>query len=403
MIRGSTISFERMKLLVIDTVNYIDYPMGGILSYYRTMLPPCGNDLILVGVSTDDNIPVGQWSKRFINGTEYDFFAMARVKPSSGRPLIPGRITASYILFKNMKKVLNTAPPYDYIFTQSPEVLSHIPNSLLSKTCFVSAGMGNPLAISRYPWARLLAKIYDKYYHMPKVSKVRWHLAAADYKSMVEFAERSNGLVKVDDIISFPTRYNDNYFKVLPQNECRRQLGIGDQTTMFVTVGRLNWFKGWKLMIDAFNNIAKKKENNVLYFIGDGEEKDKIKDYAKELGIDNKVVLVGKRAPAEIVTYLNAANVFIMGSFEEGWSTTLVEACACGVPCVVTDFSGARDMIADGQNGYVVSTRNPELFASRMSSALDLDRIKVQQYDKRFAYLAQSKIKEELEKIISTK
>ncbi len=89
-----------------------------------------------------------------------------------------------------------------------------------------------------------------------------------------------------------------------------------------------------------------------------------------------------------------------MGSFAEGWSTTLVEACACGVPCVVTDFSSAREMVYKGKNGYVVPNRDAALFASRMEDAVALERSKVQDYDKQFDYLAQSKIMEELEKIL---
>lgn len=392
-----------MKFLVIDTVNYTNYPLGGILTYYRTMLPPCGNELILVGITTDNETPVGRWSKRIIEGVEYDYFAMAKVEPTSRKPFIPGRITASFILRKNMKRVLSTAPQFDYIFTQNPVALYYIPDDLLKITCFVSAGLGNPLAISRYPWARSLAKIYDKYYHMPKVAKVRWHLAAADHKSMEEFAERSQGLVKVEDIIPFPTRYNDQFFKVIPLAECRKQLGLRPQANIFVTVGRLNWFKGWKLMIDAFAIHERKVGDSMLMFIGDGEDDEKIRIYVKEKGLEGKVVLVGNKSPADIAMYLNSADVFVMGSFEEGWSTTLVEACACGVPCVVTDFSSASDMVSDGKNGYVIDNRDPDVFAARISDALALNRSDVQEYDKRYANLAQSKIKEELEKIIMTK
>ena len=89
-----------------------------------------------------------------------------------------------------------------------------------------------------------------------------------------------------------------------------------------------------------------------------------------------------------------------MGSMMEGWSTTLVEACACGVPCVITDFSSAREMVADGKNGFVVDSRDENVFAERMLSALALDRKKVSEYDKRFSYLAVSNLKEDLLKAL---
>ncbi len=392
-----------MKFLVIDTVNYVDYPTGGILAYYRTMLSPCANDLILVGVSTDDLTPVGEWSKRTIDGILYDFYTLTREKPNSKKPLIPYRFKASYLIKSNLKKVLKTAPQFDYIFTQSHEVLYHIPKEWMSKTCFVSPGVSNPLAISRYPWARMLALIYDKFYFMPKVAQVRWHLAAADRKSIESFAERSNGLISADRIISFPTRYNDRYFKVMSREDCRCKLKLRENAIIFLTVGRLNWFKGWKLMIDAFTMLAKQQNNCVLIFVGDGEDYSKIISYANQCQVGDSIVLVGKKNPEQVAIYLNAANVFIMGSFTEGWSTTLVEACACGVPCVVTDFSSASEMINDGINGFVIKDRDPISFNDGMMKSLLLDRNQVIEYDKRFGCLSQSKIKDELENILLTK
>ncbi len=392
-----------MKLLVIDTVNYIDYPTGGIMAYYRTMLPPYGNDLILVGIATDDLTPVGEWAKRTIDGVKYDYYTLSREFPNSKKPFIPYRFTASYLIKKHLKKILKTAPDFDYIFTQSHEVLFHIPNEWMEKTCFVSPGVSNPLSISRYPWARKLAQIYDRFYLMPKVSKVRWHLAAADRKSIEGFVKRSNGLVKTDQIISFPTRYNDRFFKVMPMQDCRARLNLRADTIVFVTVGRLGWFKGWKLMIDAFKIQVKQNKNCILFFIGDGEDYLKIKEYARESKIGENVELVGKKNPEQIAVYLNAANAFIMGSFTEGWSTTLVEACACGVPCVVTDFSSASEMIENGLNGYVVKDRDPSHFVDGMKKSLNMDRNEVIDYDKRFKYLSQSRIKLELENILKTR
>ncbi len=392
-----------MRLLVIDTVNYIDYPTGGIMAYYRTMLRPYGSDLVLVGIATDGLTRVGKWSKRKIDGTIYDYYTLSQEVPSSKKPLIPYRFKASYLIKKHISRILRTAPKFDYIFTQSHEVLFHIPDEWMCRTCFLSPGVSNPLSISRYSWARRLSSIYDRYYLMPKIAKVRWHLAAADRKSIENFAARSNGLFSADQVISFPTRYNDQYFKVLPLEECRKKLKLKRETVIYVTVGRLNWFKGWKLMIDAFKIQVKQNHDSILFFIGDGEDFSKIRNYSVECGVGECVELVGKKNQEQIAMFLNAANVFMMGSFTEGWSTTLVEACACGTPCVVTDFSSASEMIEDGRNGYVVKDRDPNNFAKSLRNCLLLDRKSVIEYDERFRYLSQSRIKNELETILNVK
>ena len=153
-------------------------------------------------------------------------------------------------------------------------------------------------------------------------------------------------------------------------------------------------------MIDAFKIVNEKVPESELHFIGDGEDEKKIKEYIVSIGLENMVILDGKMSPEEIGKFLNKSSVFVMGSMMEGWSTTLVEACACGVPCVVTDFSSAREMVADGKNGFVVESRDESVFAEKMMSALALDRKEVSEYDKRFSYLAVSNLKEDLLKAL---
>lgn len=389
-----------MRLLVIDYVNFIDYPTGGIVAFYRAMLRSfCGN-LLLAGLSTDKESCVGKWTKGSFDGIDYDFYAVDNVTPNSKRPIIPVRIKALFTIKRQLKRLLKTAPQYDFIFTQSHEVLRCLPASLLEITCFVSPGLSNPLSISRYPWARTLSSLYDKFFFMPRVSKVRWHLAAADSNSREEFSLRSNRLIKADDIYTFPTRFDERCYKMMPINECRKHLQIADNVCLIVTVGRLGWFKGWKLMIDAFSIFKKNNPNSLLVFIGDGEDHQKIFDYIHTLKIDDCVKLMGKQSPKTIASFLNASNLFVMGSYKEGWSTTLVEACACGVPCVVTNFSSSKEMISNGENGYVVENRDPNCFAQRMVDSINIDREYVRSYNKKFQYLAQENIKSELERII---
>ena len=76
-----------MKILVIDNVNFINYPTGGIMAFYRTLLPAFGNDIKLAGICTDTSCPTGKWIKKKIFDIEFDFFSMANIKPSAKKPL----------------------------------------------------------------------------------------------------------------------------------------------------------------------------------------------------------------------------------------------------------------------------------------------------------------------------
>jgi glycosyltransferase involved in cell wall biosynthesis len=74
----------------------------------------------------------------------------------------------------------------------------------------------------------------------------------------------------------------------------------------------------------------------------------------------------------------------------------LVEACACCIPWVVTNFCSAEEMITDGINGYVLHNRDEQSFANKMIEALSLNRENVILYNRRFSNLVISNLKENL-------
>ncbi len=70
------------KILLIEICNFTDYPIGGYLSFAKQMLTAFGNQLALVGLATDD-MPVGEWVKREIDGVVYDYFAITKAVNSN--------------------------------------------------------------------------------------------------------------------------------------------------------------------------------------------------------------------------------------------------------------------------------------------------------------------------------
>lgn len=384
-----------MRILVIDNVNFTDYPTGGIMNFYRNMLPAFGNDLLLAGITTDGTGEVGEWGKREMNGCQFDFYTMAHITPASKRPLIPERITNCIHIKKHIKRILRRND-FDIVLTQAPEVVHFIPERDLKRTCFIMPGVSNPLLIARYPLAKYFAKYYDRFFLMPKAAKVKWLLAAADKSACEGFSDRSHGLISASRIIQFPTRYSDKYFFPDDQGVCRKSIGYSDDTIVITTVGRLGWYKGWKLLIDSYVLFANTHPNSVLLFVGDGEDEDRMNNYIKDIRFEDRICLLGKRPPKEIGGILNASNVFVMGSFTEGWSTTLLEACACGIPCVVTNFSSAKELVQNGVNGYVVENRDASVFAKRIEMALMMKRESIIRFNERIECFAESRLKDDL-------
>jgi len=75
-----------------------------------------------------------------------------------------------------------------------------------------------------------------------------------------------------------------------------------------------------------------------------------IENYISSLSLSYKIILTGWVSHVVLPVYLNAADVYIMGSYAEGWSTSLVEAVACGKSAVCTNFSSAQELITNNEN-----------------------------------------------------
>jgi glycosyltransferase involved in cell wall biosynthesis len=305
------------KILVLDFCNYDDYQIGGHLSMAKNLISAFGNDLTLVGITTDKNDPVGRWFVKNINGINFDYFALAHYDKSRTKHLIPDRLACYILLRYYRKKILETG--IRNVFVQRHEIMLVLDKFGFKNVCYCFPGLESPLGISKYWYSKYIAEQFDKKFFRG-LKKAQLVLASGDEKSIGEMVQRSRGIITKDEVKMYPTRINTEVFKPLSKSDCRKKLGMPEDKKIICTTGRLAWLKGWKFMID----------------------------------------------------YLNASDIFIMGSYKEGWSTALSEAVACGIPAVVTDFSSARDIIVEGRNGHVIGEHNEILFAEGMVKALKI-------------------------------
>jgi glycosyltransferase involved in cell wall biosynthesis len=307
-----------------------------------------------------------------IDNIYYDYFPYLYLPKQSKKPLIPLRLQ-NYFALRKYKKEIQTLKLKNVII-QSPDTALAIMNFCFENICYRFAGTDNPLSLSRYKIARSFAFIYDKFF-LPKLSRINLLLAAADKESIDQLILRSKGSLKKEKIIQFPTRVDTKIFKSLPKLHIRKKLQIPAEHLIIVTTGRLGWFKGWKFMIDSFKIFLLDHHEAHLYFIGNGEDYNKIYSYISDINETSHIHLIGSKPPETIADYLNAADLFIMGSYKEGWSTSLIEAVVCGTPVCVTNFSSAKDIIENGINGYVAINHNEKIFAELMNKSIKIERI----------------------------
>lgn len=136
----------------------------------------------------------------------------------------------------------------------------------------------------------------------------------------------------------------DFLFSEQKRDEIRREYALGDK---FVIghVGRLAPQKNQKKLLEAFAVIHKLNPNTQLVIIGTGELETKLKEYSKELGIDNAVTFTG--VLSNVNEWYSAFDVFAMTSLYEGLPVVAVEAQAADLPCVLCNTITPEVKITD--------------------------------------------------------
>jgi glycosyltransferase involved in cell wall biosynthesis len=355
--------------IIIELCNYLDYPPGGQLTFARQLVQVYGNRLALVGLTTDDT-PVGQWVEKKVGSTLCRFLSVMRVNPGAGKPLVPARLKG-YCAIKSCKRQILSLGVRS-LLVGAPEALLAVRKWNWESVCFVFAGVENPVYHSRYLGARLFSRVYEKIL-FSAVGRADRVLACADDKSIRECESRSGGRIKPGTLVKFPTRVDTQVFKPMHKAEARAGLESVGPGPIIVNCGRINRYKGWNLILDAFRLFVRQCPQAEMIFVGDGEDRPLLEAYARSHSLDGQVRVTGFLPVADVVRYLNAADLCVVGSVKEGWSLAMMEALACGKPIVSTDVSGARDMIETGCNGFVLTTRDAEDFARAMHQALGLE------------------------------
>jgi len=132
-----------------------------------------------------------------------------------------------------------------------------------------------------------------------------------------------------------------------------------------IAVGRLVSLKNFDTLIRATAEVINQGQNNLLLLIaGEGEERVRLEELIRELGIENYVILLGLRN--DIMGLMGASDLFIMPSRYEGLSLAMIEAMACGLPIIASDARGLKDYITNEQNGLLFPVGDYKVLAERI-------------------------------------
>ena len=151
--------------------------------------------------------------------------------------------------------------------------------------------------------------------------------------------------------------------------ETAERLQLLDKTKVtFLYVGRVVRDKGINELVEAFSRLNHSIKHIRLFLVGPFEDSlDPIKDETRRIIRGNDAIIsVGGKNGDELLAYYASADCFILPSYREGFPNTVLEAGAMGLPCIVTDVNGSREIIKNGINGIVVPPKSVEALYSAM-------------------------------------
>ena len=149
----------------------------------------------------------------------------------------------------------------------------------------------------------------------------------------------------------------------------KTQLGrILDGTTVIIYVGRLIYAKGVQDLLEAFNLCCNQYNNLMLWIVGNGNYKDKLKAQASRSPYSNCIKFCGQLDYRTVMGTLAIADIFVNPSYSEGLPTSVLEAASVGLPIVATDIGGTREIIDDDISGLLVEPRDVEQLALKITA-----------------------------------
>jgi glycosyltransferase involved in cell wall biosynthesis len=156
----------------------------------------------------------------------------------------------------------------------------------------------------------------------------------------------------------------------------RARYGLPAGDPLIVFVSRLAKEKNVGFILDAFVAVAAARPRARLVMVGSGDEEEALRRQAAQADLGARVTFAGTLTGEDLVSAYRAAEVFVFASTSETQGLVVLEAMAGGAPVVAVDAPGVRDVVRDGENGYLVPEGDANGFAARVLEILGDDGLR---------------------------
>lgn len=161
--------------------------------------------------------------------------------------------------------------------------------------------------------------------------------------------------------------------RVIPNPVRKIENRVVEKKNVILNIGRLFKSKRIDLLLDIFSKSE--TENWELWIVGEGDQEEDLINQASLLNISEKVKFWGKQS--DVNQFYSVAKIFAFTSESEGLPNALLEALAAGVACISFDcIAGPRDLIIDGENGFLVKMYDCQDFISKLNMLIQSEEVR---------------------------
>ncbi len=274
-----------------------------------------------------------------------------RIVRQGGRSLFNFHVPLAY--FKRFRKErydvvvddVNKIPFYTPLFVREP--VQGVTHHLFGKSIFLETIF--PFAAYVYLSERLIKPVYRRVHFIIG--------SPSTHKEYLEWGFPKDQVTVVNYCVN-----KEIYYPDASNSYDLRRIGY---------FGRLKKYKSVDHLLQAMDRIRDDYPQLHLDIIGDGDDKVRLEEVTRDLGLGDRVTFHGFIDESEKAPMLQRMNFVVNTSSKEGWGLTVVEANACGAPVVAANVPGLRDSVVDGETGLLYDFGNIDDLVAKMRVFLD--------------------------------
>ena len=193
---------------------------------------------------------------------------------------------------------------------------------------------------------------------------IKYGIDKSDVVTTVSEALKEQTYDLIDTVKPIDTIYNfvdEREYRQLDPGDLKEQFGIYPDEKVVIHVSNFRKIKNLPHIIDAFMKIRAHTKAKLL-LVGDGPEKHRIMDLVKESPYAKEVLFLGKQE--NLAELYSISDLKLLLSQQESFGLVLLEAMACGVPCIGSAVGGIPEVIEHGVDGYLVEQGDTDAVAA---------------------------------------